>query len=92
MTRAFVMWGLQLPERTAFHLYWMLVGTGYANTVFYWGGLLAENRALSFGDNQFGETSLAGVIGVAPAFVFAFVTMIAMLIIARHAFKAETRA
>ena len=89
MTGAFVLWGLQLPERTAFHLYWMLVGTGYANTVFYWGGMLSANRALTFGDNRFGETSLSGVIGITPALLFAFVTIIAMLIIARHALKDE---
>lgn len=87
MVGALVCWGLQLPERTAFHLYWMLVGTGYANTVFYWGGLLSANRALTFGDNRFGETSLAGVIGITPALLFAFVTIIAMLMISRHAFR-----
>jgi tetrahydromethanopterin S-methyltransferase subunit F len=67
----------------------MLFGAGYANTIFYWSGMLAQNRALSFGGNRFGEASLAGVIGFAPAFVFAFITMIAMIamvIIARHAF------
>ena len=83
---ALLCWGMTLPERTTFHLAWMLIGTGYANTLFYWGGLLSETRALTFGDNRFGETSIAGVIGLAPAFVFAFVTMIAMVIIARHAF------
>jgi hypothetical protein len=85
-TGALLMWAMHLPERSAKNIYWMLVGAGYANTVFYWGGMLAPNRALSFGDNRFGEASLAGVIGFAPAFVFAFITMIAMVIIARHAF------
>ena len=87
MIVALLLWGMNLPERTCFHLYWMLVGMGYANTLFYWGGLLSETRALTFGDNRFGETSLAGILGLGPAFVFAFVTMVAMFIIARHAFR-----
>lgn len=87
---ALTLWALQLPERTCFHLYWMLVGTGYANTLFYLGGLLASNRALSFGDNRFGETGVAAIIGVAPAFLFAFITCVAMLIVANHAFNSES--
>ena len=60
--------------------------------MFYWGGLLSANRALTFGANRFGETSLSGVIGITPALLFAFVTIIAMLMIARHAFKGEALA
>ena len=85
---AFVIFALGVSDRVGFHLYWMLVGTGYANTVFYYGGILAaEHRALTFGDNRLGETSIAGIIGLIPAFVFAFVTTIAAIIIAREAFK-----
>lgn len=85
---AFVIFALKVSDRVAFHLYWMLVGTGYANTIFYYGGILAAgHRALTFGDNRLGETSMAGVIGLLPAFIFAFVTTIAVIIIAREAFK-----
>lgn len=92
MVGALLIWGLQVPARAASQLFWMLVGTGYANTVFYWGGLFAgSHRALTFGDNPLGDTSVMGVIGLLPAFVFAFVAMIAMIILARHAF-AETSA
>jgi styrene-oxide isomerase len=45
---------------------------GWANTVFYWFGNAAQNRALSFGDNPLGASSLAGVIGFGPALVGAF--------------------
>ena len=38
---ALLIHAMHLPERTAFHLSWMFVGTGYGNTVFYWGGLFA---------------------------------------------------
>lgn len=77
---------MRIPERPAFHLGWMFVGTGYANTIFYWGALFAPSRALTFGDNRFGETSVAGVIGLLPAFIFAFVTMAAMVILMVQAF------
>lgn len=86
---ALLIYALCLPERPAFHLYWMLVGTGYGNTVFYWGALFAPNRALTFGDNRFGETNLAALLGFLPAFVFAFVAMAAMVILMVHAFRAS---
>ncbi len=81
-----VIYALRVPKRAAGHLRWMLVGTGYANTLFYWGALFAPSRALTFGDNRLGETNLAGVIGLLPAFIFAFIVLIAMVIIAKHAF------
>lgn len=87
MLGALLLWAMKLPDRPAFHIYWMLVGAGYANTVFYWGGMLAANRALTFGDNRFGETSAMAIVGLLPAFVFAFVTLAAMVIIAIHAFS-----
>jgi tetrahydromethanopterin S-methyltransferase subunit F len=84
---ALVIHAMSLPAQTASRLYWMLVGTGYANTVFYWGALLAPNRALTFGDNRLGETNLAGIIGFAPALVFAIITMVAMVMLIRHGFS-----
>lgn len=77
----------QLSTRQAGRIFWMLVGTGYANTAFYWGGLFAPSRALTFGDNRLGETNIAGVLGFLPALVFAVVLMIAMVIVARWAFS-----
>ena len=84
---ALVTHAMALPQRTASRLCWMLVGTGYANTVFYWGALFAPSRALTFGDNRLGETNLAGILGFAPALVFAIVTMIAMVMLIRHGFS-----
>jgi hypothetical protein len=86
---ALLIHALNFAEPLARRVYWMLVGTGYANTIFYWGALLSANRALTFGDNRLGEASLASVIGFLPAFVFAFVTMIAMVLIAREAFRRD---
>jgi len=78
---------MDLPQKTGSRLFWMLVGTGYANTAFYWGALFAPSHAVTFGSNRLGETNLAGILGFAPALVFAFITMIAMVILIRHGFS-----
>lgn len=89
---ALVTHAMALPGNVASRLYWMLVGTGYANTLFYWGALFAPSRALTFGDNRLGETNIAGILGFGPALVFAIVAMIAMLILIRQGFsEAESR-
>ena len=74
-----------LPERVSGHLSWMLIGTGYANTAFYYGAIFSPSRALTFGDNRLGESTLWGILGFLPALIFAFVAMVAMVMIARHA-------
>lgn len=79
----------RLPARQAGQLFWMLVGTGYANTAFYWGGLFSPSRALTFGDNRLGESNIAGILGFLPALVFAAVLMVAMVIVIRWAFSRE---
>ena len=86
---AWVLSSLDLDEKKSFHIWWMIVGTAYGNTVFYWAGILAPNRALSAGANRMGEASLAGVIGYLPALVFALVVMVAMVIVARAAFSED---
>jgi len=83
---AMVLPGLNFSERTAARLAWLTVGTGWANTVFYWAGLFAPNHALTFGPNHFGPSSAAAVIGLLPALVFAVLTMIVMAALARKAF------
>lgn len=76
---------IRVPESTSAHLHWMLVGTGYANTLFYWGAILSPSRALTAGDNRLGESNIFGILGYVPALIFAFVAMVAMIMIARHA-------
>jgi len=91
MVGALVIHAMALPKKTASRLCWMLVGTGYANTVFYWGALFAPSHAVTFGDNRLGHTNLAGILGFAPALIFAFITMIAMVILIQHGFaKSES--
>ena len=75
--------GFDTPR--AKRLSWMFVGTGWANTLFYWAALFSSNRALTFGDNRFGATSLWAVLGLAPALVFVIVSVVGML--ARQAWR-----
>jgi len=86
---AWVLSILDLNERKAFHIWWMILGTAYANTIFYWAGILAPNRAITAGSNRLGEASFAGVVGFLPAAVFALVLMVAMVIVARSAFSKD---
>ncbi|MBL6749529.1 MAG: hypothetical protein ISP90_03370 [Nevskia sp.] len=84
---ALVLPGLEFSGRAAARLGWLFVGTGWANTVFYWAALFAPNRALSLGPNRFGESNLAAVIGFVPALLFAVLALAAMAVIARKAFS-----
>ena len=86
---AWVLSILDLNERKAFHIWWMILGTAYANTIFYWAGILAPNRAITAGSNRLGEASFAGVVGFLPAAVFALVLMVAMVTVARGAFSKD---
>ena len=77
---------LGFADAGAKRMYWMLVGTGWANTLFYWAALFAPNRALSVADNRFGESNLASIIGLLPALVFAVISLIAIFMLMRQAF------
>ncbi|MFT3792318.1 MAG: hypothetical protein QM741_14875 [Rudaea sp.] len=79
--------GLGVTEKKAGRIGWLIVGTGWANTVFYWAAMWAPNRALTFGDNHFGPASLAGVVGLLPALVFAIVSLVAVGMIAAQAWR-----
>jgi len=84
---AVLMWAMKLPEALERKMFWMIAGAGYANTLFYWGGMLAPSRALTFGDNRLGENNIWGILGVAPAFVFTFISIYAFFLLMRHAFQ-----
>jgi hypothetical protein len=85
---AVVMAGIGCSEALSAKLFWMLVGTGWANTVFYWAAFFAPNRALTFADNKYGESNLAAIIGLAPALLFAVISLIAVFLLMRQAFTA----
>lgn len=77
---------LGFADAGAKRMFWMLVGTGWANTLFYWAALFAPNRALSIADNRFGESNLASIIGLVPALAFAVISLVAIFILMRQAF------
>ena len=89
MLVAVVLNSLGAGEGTISKLRWMLVGTGYANTIFYWGALFAPNRALSIADNKFGASNAAAVIGLVPALIFVVISIIAVVILVREAFSSS---
>jgi len=76
---------LRFTEAGAGRIAVLLVGTGWANTLFYWAALLAPNRALSFGDNRSGEANWVARLGLAPALVFTVLIFIAFALIACQA-------
>ena len=77
---------LGFAEAAAGRMYWMLVGTGWANTLFYWAALFAPNRALSVADNRFGESNIASIIGLVPALLFAIISIVAIFLLMKQAF------
>lgn len=78
---------LNFPEAGARRVGLWIVGTGWANTLFYWAALFAPNRALTFGDNRFGATNVAALIGLIPALVFVVLSLVAVFFIARQAWQ-----
>src|SRR5689334_12577291 len=79
---------LGFTEAASKRMAWMVVGTGWANTLFYWAALFAPNRALSIADNKWGESNLASIIGLVPALVFVVIAIIAVFTLMRQAFRA----
>ena len=52
-----------------------LIFVAWANTVFYWLGNAAANRALSIGDNPLGQSDIFGIVGFLPALIGAFIAL-----------------
>jgi len=78
---------VDFDEASAHRMSWMLVGTGWANTIFYWAAIFAPNRALTFGDNAFGSANFASILGLAPSLFFAVVSIVAVAQLARQALR-----
>lgn len=67
---------------------WGMIITGWANTVFYWAGNVADNRGLSVADTPYGSADLAGSIaylggGVGMIFTFIAVSLLAITAFSR---------
>ena len=77
---------LRLSPSKATWVAWGLIVTAWGNTAFYTFAPLAPNRALSAGANRFGEATLTGILGFAPAMVAALLVLVSLAIAARAAF------
>ena len=84
---AVIMSGIGIAGATAKRVFWMIAGSGWAFTVFYWAALFAPNRALSIGDNKWGESNLAAIIGFVPALAFTVFDLIGVYIVMMAAFR-----
>jgi hypothetical protein len=84
---AFVVPGLGFEEARARMIGWLIIGTGWANTLFYWAAMWAPNRALTFGANRFGPPRPATPIGLLPALVFVLLSLVAVGLIAVQAWR-----
>lgn len=58
-------------------------------TVFYWLGNASANRALTFGDNQLGESSMVSVLGFLPGLP-SVVLVVVLLVIAVKGILSKT--
>jgi hypothetical protein len=87
MLIALLLPGLGFADASARRIGLLIVGTGWANTLFYWAAMWAPNRALTFGDNRLGASNLAAVVGLAPALLFVLLSLVAVALIARQAWR-----
>jgi hypothetical protein len=79
---------LAFSEKASRRIGWAFIGTGWANTLFYWAALFASNRALTFGPNRFGPANLASVVGLLPALIFVVISLAAVAALTLRAFTA----
>ncbi len=89
MVVALLMPGLGFGGAQARRISNFLIGTGWANTLFYWAAMWAPNRALTFGGNRLGSSNLWSVIGLAPALLFVLFSIAAIAMVARQAWRTE---
>jgi len=82
---AFVLPLLDFPDQTAARLGWIIVGEGWANTLFYLSANFNDNRSLTFGRNIYGPANLWSIIGLAPTVVFSMLSFGALIMIGRRA-------
>ncbi len=78
---------LGLSETVQKRIGWIIICTGWANTVFYFASNFAPNRGLSFGTNAFGPGDFAAFVALAPAYLFGVLSMGATLYLGIVALK-----
>ena len=80
---------LNLSARMQTLTAWGFIYVAWSFTVFYWLGNAAGNRGLSFGDNTFGSSDLAGVIAFLPGLPSVVIVVVLLGVAARGVFSAR---
>jgi styrene-oxide isomerase len=88
---AIVLSHLVLSKKAASYFGWIIVGAGWANTIFYFFANYSHNRGLSFGANHFGSGNIMSFIALFPAYVFGVLSMVALIYVACKVFKNEPK-
>ncbi|MBK9521484.1 MAG: hypothetical protein IPO13_07675 [Rhodocyclaceae bacterium] len=83
---------LQLEGRRMWWVGYGMIITGWANTIFYWAGLLAPNRGLSVAATPFGPGDLAGAISFFGGGTGMLFTFVAAFILAKAGFEKARQA
>jgi len=78
---------LGLKESKKSQYGWVIIFTGWANTVFYIASNFSSNRGLSFGANKFGEGDFYSFLALAPAYLFGVLSMGVICILAIKALQ-----
>ncbi len=72
---------LNITERTAKILGWIIMLDGWSNVGFYFFGNFATNRGLAFGLSRLGPSDIFSFLALAPAYLFGVLAMGALLVI-----------
>jgi len=80
---AFALPHMNVSEFQEKFLAYGFIYVAWSFTVFYWLGNASANRALTFGDNQMGESSLISVLGFLPGLPSVVLVVVLLIIAAR---------
>ncbi len=69
---------------------WGFIYVAWSFTVFYWLGNAAPNRALTYGDNPMGESTLIGILGFLPGLPSVIIVVVVLIICAHAAFAGRS--
>ena len=83
MAIAFALPHINVSEFQEKFLAFGFIYVAWSFTVFYWLGNASANRALTFGDNQMGESSLISVLGFLPGLPSVVIVVVLLIIAAR---------
>ena len=87
MIERFALPHLSLSDRARPWVVWGLICTAWGNACFYLFANFAPNRGLTMGSNRFGHGDVFGILAFLPAFIAAYLVIIALAIAARAAFR-----